>query len=166
MLAPNPSISIQWLHLDLPIHSTQPLNLIIAESLLSFCWCGLLEEQLEHLGLGLGRASFDKATLKKFAPHLVILLSISKSCLRKLQTSANSQPKVKKRTEGAKEQRRTDHRGNLCFSRSPWMGFLGIHCWPLFHLLSILQSAVGALAWRGSKLASFQARALQATLLS
>lgn len=164
MSAPSSSISIQWLYLDFVIHSTQPLNLIIAVPFV-FLLMRLLEELLEHLGPGLGRVNFDKAILKTFAPHLVILLSISKSCLRKLQTSANSQPKVKTRTEGAKELRRTDCRGNLCFSRSPWMGFLGIHCWPLFHLLSILQSAVGALAWRGSKLVSFQARALQAALL-
>lgn len=44
------------------------------------------------------------------------------------------------------------------------MGGLGIHCDPCFHPLTILQSAVGALAWRGFKLASFPARALLATL--
>ncbi|KAK2907957.1 hypothetical protein Q8A73_009030 [Channa argus] len=43
-------------------------------------------------------------------PHKCLL------SLRKPQTSANSQPKVTKGTEGAGEQRRTDRRGNLCFS--------------------------------------------------
>lgn len=84
--------------------------------------------------------------------------------LRKLQTSANSQPKVKKRTEGAGEQKRTDHRATCASEGLAEWGFLGIHCGPLFHPVSILQSAGGALAWRGSKLASFPARALQPTL--
>ncbi|KAI9517321.1 hypothetical protein NQZ68_004538 [Dissostichus eleginoides] len=60
----------------------------------------LLAEQRKHLGPGLGHASFDEAILS----------------LKNLQTSANSQPKVKKGTEGQGEQRRTDCWVNLCFS--------------------------------------------------
>ncbi|KAK2835426.1 hypothetical protein Q5P01_015910 [Channa striata] len=49
-------------------------------------------------------------------PPVLSLHSLSKGSLRKPQTSANSQPKVTKGTEGAGEQRRPERRGNLCFS--------------------------------------------------
>lgn len=43
-------------------------------------------------------------------------------------------------------------------------GGLGIHCGPVFHPLTILPNVGEVLAWRGSELAFFTARALQAPL--
>lgn len=149
-LTPSSSINVQWLHLDFPIHCSQPLNLIIVEFLLSFCWCGLLAEQREHLGPGLGHVSFWRSYSVKvlLPPRLVALLSLSKRSLRNPQTSANSQPKVKKGTEGEGEQRRTNHRGNLCFSRSAWMGVFRYSLWP-----SLSPALYSSKCWRSPGLA-------------
>lgn len=101
-----------------------------------------------HHGPGLGHAIFDGVGVSEEAADL---------------------SKFSAQGEEGKQKGR-DNRGGptteaTCASQvlAEWV-FLGIHCGPLFHRLSILQSTGGARAWRGSKLASFPARALRPPL--
>lgn len=117
----------------------------------------------------MGQVWVTPVLTKLFCKRLPAVLSCFFTLLRVFWESCRPQQILslrwrKEQREQKKKKRRLDHRGNLCFSRSAWMGGLGIYCDPCFHPLAILQSAVGALAWRGSKPACFPARALLATL--
>lgn len=165
-LTPNSSINVQWLHLDIPIHSIQPLNLIIVKLFLSFLLMPAISGASWASWPGSGPCHFWwSSSVKVPPPCLVVFPSLTERSVRFCR-----RPRQKFSAQGEKGNR---GRGRTEEGRPPrqpvflevWLnGGLGIHCGPLFHPLSILQNVGEVLAWRGSKLAFFAVRAPQASL--